>query len=180
MSDPGAVEDWRTRLRKAVAYARLWAEFRPFWGGTLLLLAGLAMAFMPLVAAGALPFAVGSFTGSAVLFAVLLVLCGLSALTFPRLSSVVGLSGMLVSVLSVFGALGGYLVGSFFGGVGGLLTFAWRPPTVEEIKSKYGTVEGDPADATLGAESDEGGAATGGDRDGVGASAGNGTGATEE
>jgi hypothetical protein len=146
MTGPGAADDdWRTRLRKAVAYARLWAQFRPFWGGTLLLLAGLAMAFIPLVAAGTLPFAVGSFTGSAVLFALLLVVCGLSALTFPRLSSVVGLSGMLVSVLSVFGALGGYLVGSFFGGVGGLLTFAWRPPTVEEIKEQYGTVEGEPA-----------------------------------
>lgn len=149
MSDP-SVDDWRTRLRKAVAYARLWAQFRPFWGGTLLLVAGLAMGLIPTVAAGVLPFAVGSFTGSAVLFALLLVVCGLSALTFPRLSSVVGLSGMLVSVLSVFGALGGYLVGSFFGGVGGLLTFAWRPPTVEEIKEQYGTVGGESATAEAG------------------------------
>jgi hypothetical protein len=148
MSDPGAAgPDWRTRLRKSWAYARLWAQFRPFWGGTLLLVGGLAMGFLPVVAAGALPFAVGSFTGSALLFAVLLVLCGLSALTFPRLASVVGLSGMLVSVLSVFGALGGYLVGSFFGGVGGLLAFAWRPPTVEEIKAEYGTVADEDPDA---------------------------------
>jgi hypothetical protein len=54
---------------------------------------------------------------------------------------------MLVSVLSVFGALGGYLVGSFFGGVGGLLAFAWRPPTVEEIKAEYGTVADEDPDA---------------------------------
>jgi len=146
MSDSGAAgPGWRTRLRKSWAYARLWAQFRPFWGGTLLLLAGLSMGLMPVFAADARPFAVGSFTGSALLFAVLLVFCGLSALTFPRLASVVGLSGMLVSVLSVFGALGGYLVGSFFGGVGGLLAFAWRPPTVAEIKAEYGTVaDGEP------------------------------------
>jgi len=142
MSDGGTgPAERRERLRKAWAYFGLWREFRPFWGGTLLLLAGLAMGFIPVVAAGLLPFAVGSFTGSALLFAALLLVCGLSALTFPRVSSVVGIAGMLVSVLSVFGALGGYLVGSFLGGVGGLLAFAWRPPTIEEIEAEYGTAD---------------------------------------
>ncbi|WP_246986500.1 DUF6114 domain-containing protein [Halorientalis marina] len=164
MSDGGSDPTGRReRLRKAWAYFGLWREFRPFWGGTLLLLAGLAMGFIPVVAAGILPFAVGSFTGSALLFAVLLMLCGLSALTFPRVSSVVGLAGMLVSVLSVFGALGGYLVGSFLGGVGGLLAFAWRPPTVAEIEAEYGTVDDvsvdDADDGETGASGDDVGAA---------------------
>ena len=156
----------RERLRRAWAYFGVWREFRPFWGGTLLLFGGLAMGFIPVIAAGMLPFAVGSFTGSALLFAALLMLCGLSALTFPRVSSVVGLAGMLVSVLSVFGALGGYLVGSFLGGVGGLLAFAWRPPTVEEIKAEYGTADDGPADADDGADT-----SASSDRDGVGTGA---------
>ena len=160
MADGSGPSDRRERLRKSWAYAKLWAQFRPFWGGTLLLVSGLAMGFIPVVAAGTLPFAVGSFSGSALLFAVLLMVCGLCALTFPRLSSVVGLSGMLLSVLSVFGALGGYLVGSFFGGVGGLLAFAWRAPTVEEIKAQYGTV-----DEATPPETDEEAALAGGNGD---------------
>lgn len=110
---------------------RRWRQHRPFWGGSLLVIAGLLTVYLPITYDHLLVIATGSFTGSALLFGALVLLCGLTVLTIPRLSTVFGLLGVLLSVVAIFGALGGFLIGSLLGGLGGVLSFAWRAPTGE-------------------------------------------------
>ncbi|SDG09916.1 DUF6114 domain-containing protein [Halorientalis regularis] len=105
-----------------------WRRQRPFWGGVLLLVAGLLTAYLPAAYDEFLLFAAGSFTGSALLFGGSLVVCGLLVFAVPSLSSVLGGLGILVATVSLFGALGGFVVGSVLGGLGGILAFAWTAP----------------------------------------------------
>ncbi|WP_336000915.1 DUF6114 domain-containing protein [Halorientalis halophila] len=102
-----------------------WRRRRPFWGGTLLVLSGLATLVLPVVFERFLLFTMGSFTGSALLFGASLVVCGLLVLTVPSLSSVLGGLGIVLATVSLFGALGGLVIGSVLGGLGGVLAFAW-------------------------------------------------------
>jgi len=105
-----------------------WRRQRPFWGGTLLILAGLLTAYLPAAYDEFVLFAAGSFTGSALLLGGSLVVCGLLVLAVPSLSSVLGGLGILLVTVSLFGALGGFVVGSVLGGIGGILAFAWTAP----------------------------------------------------
>ncbi|WP_299265144.1 DUF6114 domain-containing protein [Halorientalis sp.] len=125
--------DGRTSDRFATARERLvafdgWRRQRPFSGGTLLIVAGFLTAFLPAVYDEFLLFVAGSFTGSAILFGGSLVVCGLLVLAVPSLSSVLGGLGILLATLSLFGALGGFVIGSVLGGIGGILAFAWTAP----------------------------------------------------
>lgn len=128
-------EGWGERLaaarRQWAAFAE-WRRRRPFWGGTLLIVAGFLTAYLPAVYDEFLLFAAGSFTGSALLFGGSLVVCGLLVFAVPSLSSVLGGLGILVATVSLFGALGGFLVGSVLGGLGGILAFAWTRPDESE------------------------------------------------
>jgi hypothetical protein len=108
-----------------------WRRRRPFWGGTLLVLSALFTGYLPAAYDRFLFFPTGSFTTTAVLFAVLLLLCGVTVLTFPAASGLVGFLGILFSTLALLGALGGFLVGTVLGGLGGVLSFAWKPPDEE-------------------------------------------------
>lgn len=84
--------------------------------------------YLPAAYGDVVVVASGSFTGSALLFAALLLLCGLVVLAVPSLSSLFGLLGMALSTVALLGALGGLLLGTLVGGLGGLLAFAWQPP----------------------------------------------------
>ncbi len=127
------MDDSRASDRLVIARER-WAAFdawrrqRPFWGGTLLLVAGLLTATLPVAYDDFLLFAAGSFTGSALLFGGSLVVCGLLVFAVPSLSSVLGGLGILLATVSLVGALGGFVVGSVLGGFGGILVFAWTAP----------------------------------------------------
>jgi hypothetical protein len=126
----------------------LWRKLRPFWGGVLLIVGAALIAILPLQFEQLLIFTAGAFTTKGVLFAILLLLCGLSALLFPELSSVIGGLGMLLSTLSLFGALGGFVVGALLAGIGGLLTFAWQPPDdVERLVREHASWAGIDPDA---------------------------------
>jgi hypothetical protein len=107
---------------------RAWRQLRPFWGGLLLTIGGLIIGYVPLQFGRQLLVTGGSFASIGLVFAALVFFCGICALIFPRLSSLLGLLGMVLSTLSLFGALGGLLVGMVVGGIGGLLCFAWEPP----------------------------------------------------
>lgn len=109
----GAFDDWRRQ--------------RPFWGGTLLIVAGLLTAYLPAAYDEFLLFAAGSFTVPALIFGGSFVVCGLLAFALPSLSSVLGGLGIVIATVSLFGALGGFVVGSVLGGLGGILAFAWTP-----------------------------------------------------
>lgn len=124
------MSDGRTRMQSArtwwEGFSR-WRQRRPFWGGTLLVVSAFVTGYFPAAYDRFLFFPAGRFTTTAVLFAVLLLLCGLTVLTFPSMSGLFGFLGMLLATLALLGALGGFLAGTLIGGLGGVLSFAWKP-----------------------------------------------------
>lgn len=102
-----------------------WREQRPFWGSVLLLTAGVLIAWLPLDLTdilGNLPATTG------LLFGTLVFMTGVFALLRPSVHGGLGVAGVVFSILSFFGAYGGFLVGMFVGILGGSLTYAWVPP----------------------------------------------------
>jgi hypothetical protein len=105
-----------------------WKRQRPFWGGVLLMLAGAAIAYVPLQFATELAVIGGSFTVIGLVFAVLVFLIGSFVLVRPEVSTVLGVAGIAFSILSIFGALGGLFIGMLLGIAGGNLCIAWQNP----------------------------------------------------
>lgn len=105
-----------------------WRRERPFLGAVMLLLAGVVIAFVPLQFATELLLIGGSLTFIGLLFATLVFLTGVFALLRPDFSREIGILGIAMSILSIFGALGGLVVGLVIGVLGGNLCMAWRPP----------------------------------------------------
>mgnify|MGYP000197383729 CR=1 FL=1 len=69
----------------------------------------------------------------ALVFAVFVVLSGVFAILQPQFAAYFGAVGILVSVASLFGALGGFGIGTILGIVGGSLCVAWvHPDDVED------------------------------------------------
>ncbi|MHB9288540.1 DUF6114 domain-containing protein [Halobacteriales archaeon Cl-PHB] len=118
----------RTRSRFAD-----WRQDRPFWGGVTLTLAGLVIGIIPLDLALKFALIPTTFAFVGLVFAVVVVLCGVFAVLQPQFSSFFGAAGMVVSVASMFGALGGFGIGTILGIVGGSLCVAWvHPDEVED------------------------------------------------
>lgn len=109
-----------------------WRESRPFWGGLLLIVASLLIAWVPMQFAMELFLIGGAFTIVGLAFAVIVFLIGAFALMKPNLSTMLGVTGIAFSILSLIGALGGLLFGTILGIVGGSLCVAWQPPGTEE------------------------------------------------
>jgi len=93
-----------------------------------LLLGGLMIGYVPVQFTSELALIGGAFTILGMMFAVLVMFCGLSSLVRPELSSIFGVLGIALSTLSLFGALGGLFVGMIVGTMGGILCYAWEPP----------------------------------------------------
>jgi hypothetical protein len=130
MSGPWAgtersIRDW---VRHPRATFREWREPRPLGGALLLLLGGAMISYVPAQFASELLFIGGTFTVIGLVFAVAVSFCGIAALAKPRFSSVFGTLGVVFSTLSLFGALGGLLLGMVVGTAGGVLCYAWEPP----------------------------------------------------
>lgn len=102
-----------------------WRRGRPFLGGVLLMVSGVLIAYVPLQYAAELLLVGGAFTFVGLVVAVSAFLCGLFALMRPDLSTMIGVTGVAMSILSIFGALGGLVVGMVVGIVGGNLCIAW-------------------------------------------------------
>jgi hypothetical protein len=91
-----------------------WRARRPFSGGTLCILSGLIILWVPaqLYAVAAAPGSiifVGFFLGGITL------LMGMLAYIMPKLSTLLGILAIFSSVLSIMGALGGFLIGTILG-----------------------------------------------------------------
>ncbi|MFB6164649.1 MAG: DUF6114 domain-containing protein [Haloarculaceae archaeon] len=108
-----------------------WREVRPFWGGVLLMLAGAIIGWFPLQFTTELAFIGGISTVIGLVFAVLVFLSGAFVLARPDMSTIFGVIGIAMSILSLIGALGGMFVGMFIGIAGGNLCVAWQPPAGE-------------------------------------------------
>ncbi|MFV2119636.1 DUF6114 domain-containing protein [Streptomyces sp. Act-28] len=112
----GPRERWR-RLRRT----------RPFWGGLLTVLAGAEICAVPLA-----PLEVMLHQGVAgvpsVLLGIVMVMLGISVWVSPQYRSLAGVVTTLIAAAAlVLSNLGGFLVGTLAGIVGGAMMFAWQP-----------------------------------------------------
>ncbi|BFU44490.1 DUF6114 domain-containing protein [Krasilnikovia sp. MM14-A1004] len=129
---------------------RAWRRRRPFWGGLLLMLAGLELFFSANQTVGDMEVHVGPTGFLSYLLPLILLLCGLLVWFTPGQRLFYGIIGLLTALYSLVGLnLGGFFIGMILGIVGGALTLAWAPrrpvPTVTD-----GTTPdepGQPADA---------------------------------
>ena len=119
------------RLDDRLAKFNEWKEPRPFWGGVLLMLAGLIIGWVPIQFATELAVIGGAFTVIGLVFAVMVFLTGAFVLARPGMSTIFGVLGIALSILSLVGALGGLFVGMLIGIAGGNLCIAWQNPNPE-------------------------------------------------
>jgi hypothetical protein len=115
----------RSREREKMGIKK-WRKARPFWGGIITVLSGLMILWVPLNLYLS-TFLPGSIAIIGLMFGGVITLLGVVALFFSNASKILGLFTIFLSILSVIGALGGFLFGTIFGIIGGALLMAWRP-----------------------------------------------------
>lgn len=120
----------RPLLRLPVVAWRWFRAFRrtrPFWGGLWLMLAGVVVIrvmFFPigLAMTGGFNTSAGYILGGA------LIMFGAVAWFAPHYSGLVGVLGVLAALAAFVGAnLGGFLVGTVLGIIGGSMVWGWGP-----------------------------------------------------
>lgn len=100
---------------------------RPVWGAILAMVAGVVIGWMPVHLLVEAWHLVDPVAWLGLGWAVLVLGCGILALTDPARASLYGVLIILGSIGAIFGAFGGLLVGSLLGIVGGSLCVAWEP-----------------------------------------------------
>jgi hypothetical protein len=152
---------------------RGWRRSRPFWGGLLLVLAGLELVAIPLsgvLGHGAIKLVIYIGIGGVfgVLIGLLLIAAGIMLWVNPVHRVFYGIAGIALGIVSFPASnLGGFFLGMLAAIVGGAIGFAWAPveaPPVpaaagaiadEEPSARSGIIAaapGDPADGTSGAD----------------------------
>lgn len=106
---------------------RRWRKARPFWGGLATVLAGAEISAIPLA-----PLKIMLHQGIAgipsVLMGLVMVLMGLSAWFAPQYRTLAGVVTVMIAAAAlVMSNLGGFLIGTILGVVGGGMVFAWQP-----------------------------------------------------
>lgn len=128
-------------LAHAWAWFRAFRRTRPFWGGLWTMLAGIwimrAMNFgIGLAISGGWNYSAGYTLGGA------LVLFGLTAWFAPHYKGLVGILAFAVALIAFVAAnLGGYLVGTVLGIIGGSMIWAWgekKPCAANGARSSRG------------------------------------------
>ncbi|MFC4618792.1 DUF6114 domain-containing protein [Camelliibacillus cellulosilyticus] len=117
-----------------------WRMSRPFWGATLSLLAGLFILWIPLQLY-AVAFAPGNFAFIGFLFGGLIIILAILGYIFPQFSIVFGVLTIFLAVLSIMGALGGLVIGTILGIIGGSLSIAWKKDVVPIKEADTGKEE---------------------------------------
>jgi Family of unknown function (DUF6114) len=116
---------------------RAWRRSRPFWGGLLLILAGLELVLLPLsgvLVHGGLKLVIYIGIGGVfgVLIGALLIAAGTALLVNPEHRTFYGIAGVVLGFASFPASnLGGFFLGMLLALGGGLLGYAWSPITVE-------------------------------------------------
>jgi hypothetical protein len=107
---------------------RQWRQSRPFWGGLLVVLAGLEIIGSMNLEIGEGTISIGQEGFPAYLIAFILIICGPLAWFMPAQRHFYGLVATFVAIYSLLGVnLGGFIVGMLLGVIGGGLIFAWNP-----------------------------------------------------
>lgn len=110
-----------------------WRNKRPFWGATLTILAGMLILYIP-IHLYAIAFIPGSLVFVGFLFGGLTLIIGVLGYIFPQFSTVFGVMTLFLSVLSIMGALGGFIIGTILGIIAGSLSIAWSEEEVNVDK----------------------------------------------
>ncbi len=106
---------------------RTWRRGRPFWGGLVTIAAGVEIAVIPLAPLKVMLHQGAAGVGSVLLGAVMIVM-GLSAWFAPQYRSLAGiLTAMVAAAALVLSNLGGFLIGTVAGVIGGGMLFGWQP-----------------------------------------------------
>jgi hypothetical protein len=121
----------RARAGSAWQSFRAWRRSRPFWGGLLLLLAGVELVAIPLLSVLAhgsvkvvIYIGIGGVSG--VLIGGLLMACGLLMWFHPVQRVFYAIAGVLLAVASFVATnLGGFFIGMLLGVTGASLSFGW-------------------------------------------------------
>jgi hypothetical protein len=119
-------------VSRRVAFRR-WRRTCPFWGGFLLLLAGIELLLIPLsgiLIHGAVKLVVYIGIGGvfSVLLGVLLIACGLLLWLNPAHRTFYAIAGVVLAVLSFIASnFGGFFIGMLLGIIGGSMGFGWTP-----------------------------------------------------
>ncbi|MET8092531.1 DUF6114 domain-containing protein [Micromonospora sp. NPDC005220] len=107
---------------------RRWQRSRPFWGGLLIVLAGLEMFGSTRMTLNGLSFHSGATGLLSLLIPIILVTCGLLLWFTPAQRLFYSIVAAVTAVYSLIGLnLGGFFVGLLLGIVGSALAFAWTP-----------------------------------------------------
>ncbi|WP_328302263.1 DUF6114 domain-containing protein [Streptomyces sp. NBC_00435] len=106
---------------------RRWRRGRPFWGGLFAVLAGAEICALPLA-----PLKIMLQQGVAgipsVLMGIVMIVLGITAWFSPAQRSLAGvLTTLIATAALVLSNLGGFLIGTLLGILGGGLMFAWQP-----------------------------------------------------
>ncbi|RTR31147.1 hypothetical protein EKG37_11980 [Robertmurraya yapensis] len=112
-----------------------WRNKRPFWGATLTILAALIIMYIPLQLY-AIAFIPGSLVFIGFLFSGILLIIGIFTFIYPQFSTIFGVLTIFLSVLSIMGALGGFIIGTIIGIIAGALCIAWDKEEVA-IREKF-------------------------------------------
>jgi hypothetical protein len=128
---PGEKPAARARAASAWQSFRAWRRSRPFWGGLLLLLAGVELVAIPLLSVLAhgsvkvvIYIGIGGVFG--VLIGGLLMACGLLVWFHPVQRVFYAIAGVLLAVASFVATnLGGFFIGMLLGVTGASLSFGW-------------------------------------------------------
>ncbi|MEU7064542.1 DUF6114 domain-containing protein [Streptomyces sp. NPDC046161] len=106
---------------------RRWRRGRPFWGGLAAIAAGAWICVLPLA-----PLKIMLQQGVAgipsVLMGIVMIVLGLTAWFAPHQRTLAGILTTLIATAAlVLSNLGGFLIGTLLGILGGGLIFAWQP-----------------------------------------------------
>lgn len=147
---------------------RRWRRTRPFWGGLLLILAGVELLFIPLIdvfmrgAVGiVMHMGIGGVSG--VLIGAVLAACGLLLWFDPAHRIFYAVIGTLGGVLSFPATnFGGFFLGLLLGIIGGSLAFGWTEIPPPEAGSSRDPGSGEPDEEAGNSPQVPGGTSTGG------------------
>jgi len=119
-------EDYQDSTRRLWCHIRCWCHQRPFWGAFCVLLASLLILWSPvgLLQSGIVPT---SSLWAGLLVGGLLFVMGLVELLAPSQALTAGAAGVVLSLLSLITALGGFGIGMLLGVIGSSLAVAWKP-----------------------------------------------------
>ncbi|GIE50792.1 DUF6114 domain-containing protein [Actinoplanes nipponensis] len=132
---------------------RRWRRSRPFWGGLLLLIAGLELFLSANLTLGDLEVHMGPEGFLSYLLPLLLVLAGVLTWVTPGQRLFYGVLGLLTAVYSLIGLnLGGFGLGMLLGILGGALVLAWAPRRPAPAAAEPAPADEDPYAAGPGGE----------------------------